>query len=68
MLDYFQEKLQNFFSKNPKNPYLGSFWVLFPQIWAKMNFTGKKGLCQFLCKNQKKLQSHSRENVKLTDG
>ena len=30
------------FLKNPKKPILGRFWVFFPQIWAKMNFPGKK--------------------------
>ena len=62
ILDYFKEKLtwQNV-SKNPKNPILGPFWALFVQIWAKMNFPGKKSLSVFrylnylqLCQNSVK--------------
>ena len=48
ILDYFQLKLtwQNF-SKSQKNSILGLFWALFAQIWAKMNFPGKKGSASF---------------------
>ena len=51
--------------------------VFFAQIWAKMNFPGKKSLCHFLniriiyccAKNQKKLICHyPEENTELTDG
>ena len=49
ILDYFQEKLtwQNF-PKNSENPILRPLWALFAQIFAQMNFPGKKRLCQFL--------------------
>ena len=30
-----------------KNPISGPFWVLFAQIWAKMNSAGKKGSISF---------------------
>ena len=37
---------KNFFEKS-KIPILGSFWELFAQIWAKMNFLGKTGRVSF---------------------
>ena len=40
--------MTNFFKKYPKRTYFGAFWAIFTQIWAKMNFPGKKELCQFL--------------------
>ena len=43
ILNYFQEKLMTKFSKISKKTYLGAIWALFAQIWAKMNFPGKKG-------------------------
>ena len=33
------------FFKKSKKPY---FWAIFAQIWTKMNFPEKKGLCRFL--------------------
>ena len=39
------KKINQNFSKNPKSPILRALWVLFAQIWANMNFPGKKGLC-----------------------
>ena len=69
IIDYFPEKLtwQNF-SKNQK--ILEPLRVLFAQIWAKNEFSRKKGLCQFFNvriiyhsgKNQKNLMNHSWEN------
>ena len=55
------------FKRSKKNSILGPFWDLSTQIWAKINFCGKKGLCQFLnipiiyhgAKDQKKLMTHS---------
>ena len=52
---------------------MGPFWTLFADIWAKMNFPGKKG-CQILDipiiyhrpKNQKKLMSHFWEKGQTT--
>ena len=41
ILDYFREKLMPKFLYF-KNPISGTFWALFAQIWAKMNFPGKK--------------------------
>ena len=46
-----------------------TFWAVFAQMWAKLNFPEKKGLCQFLdipiiyhlAKNQKKLLSHQKK-------
>ena len=35
------------FFKNPKKPILGPFRAPFAQIWAKMNFPGKKGSAGF---------------------
>ena len=68
IIDYFQEKLtsQNF-SKNHKNPILGTFWIFLPKLGPKMIFPRKKGRCQFFnirityhcAKNQKNLMSHS---------
>ena len=31
------------FFKKSKIPYFGPFWAFFAQIWAKINFNGKKG-------------------------
>ena len=58
------------FFKNSKT----LFWGHFAQIWEKINFPGKKGLCQFLnirinyhrAKNQKKLRVIPAENAGLT--
>ena len=48
ILDYFHEKITGEkFSKNKKKPISGSFWALFAQISAKMNFHGKKGFVSF---------------------
>ena len=52
---------------------MGPFWTLFADIWAKMNFPGKKG-CQILDipiiyhrpKNQKKLMRHFWEKGQTT--
>ena len=52
------------------------FWGHFAQIWEKINFPGKKGLCQFLNiriiyhrgKNQKKLMSHSCGKCRTDNG
>ena len=41
----------NFFFKKSKKPYFGSMGAIlafFAQIWAKMDFPGKKRLYQFL--------------------
>ena len=46
ILDYFREKSQNF-SKTPKKHFWGPLWALFAQIWANMNFPGKKGSVSF---------------------
>ena len=35
------------FLEKSKKPYLRSFWALFAQIWAKMNFPRKKGSVSF---------------------
>ena len=44
IIDYFQEKLTwQIFLKNPKSPILSLFWALFAQIWAKNEFSWKKG-------------------------
>ena len=53
---------------------MGPFGALFAQLWAKMDFPGKKG-CQFLdipiayhrAKNQKKLLSHFGEKRRTDD-
>ena len=38
----------NFFKKNKKkHTILRPFWALFAQIWAKMNFSGKKSFVGF---------------------
>ena len=56
--------------------FLRAFWALFKQIWAKMNFSGKKG-CQFLnteiiyhqTKIKKKINEPSlRKTTKLMEG
>ena len=39
--------MTNFFKKDPKRTYFGAFWAIFTQIWAKMNFPGKKELSVF---------------------
>ena len=52
IIDYFQEKLTwPNFSKNPKNPVLGSFWALLPKFGPKMNFPGKRALSVFQYSN-----------------
>ena len=72
VLDYFQEKLiTNFFKKIKQTLFSGHF----AQICAKMDFAGKKGLCQYFnipiiyhrAKNQKKLMTQSWEKCR-TDG
>ena len=56
------------FFKKKKNPTWGPFWALFAQIWAKINFPGKRRLCKFLdiliIYNHVKHQ----KNAELTDG
>ena len=47
ILDYFQEKRMRKIFKNPKNLISRAFWAIFAQIWAKMNFPGKKGSFSF---------------------
>ena len=78
-LDYFQEKLTTkFFKKSKKTLFCGlcGYFGLFNQIWAKMNFSGKK-LCQFLnipiiyhrAINQRKPKyAIPEENSELTNG
>ena len=63
------------FKKIPKEPILGTFWALFTQIWAKMNFPGKKITVSFqkfqlsiiVPKIRKNYWAISEENTKLTD-
>ena len=47
ILDCFHEKQITKFFKKSKKPYFGAFWALCAQIWAKMNFSGKKVLPVF---------------------
>ena len=57
-------------SKNSKSPILGLFCALWPKLGPKINFPGKKRLCQvfniriiYQCaKSQNNLMSHSWEN------
>ena len=66
--------MTKFFKKSKKILFWGPFWALFAQIWAKMNFPGKKG-CHFLnipiiyhrAKNSKKQKYHSREKCQIDD-
>ena len=59
--------MTKFFKKPKKTPILEPFWALFAQIWAKNEFSWKKGLCWVFniriiyhsAKNQKNLMSHS---------
>ena len=51
ILDYFLEKVTTKSFKKSKRPYFGPFWALFPQIWVKMNFPGKKALSVFMYSN-----------------
>ena len=44
ILDYSQEKLMPEFFKKSKKTHFGVIWGLFAQIWAKMNFLGKRAL------------------------
>ena len=74
-LDYFQEKLTQIFSKNPKNPVLGPFGDFLAQILAKLNFPGKKGsvslwifqLSNIVPKIRKNYCAIYEKNPKLTD-
>ena len=55
---------------------MGSFWTPFAQIWAKMNFPGKKGSVSFFdipiiyyrAKIRKNYRTISEKNTELTDG
>ena len=75
ILDYFREKLKTKFSKKSKKPYFGAILDPFCPNLRKIEFSWKKGLCQFLdipiiyhhAKNQKKLLSHFWEKCQ-TDG
>ena len=58
------------FFKKSQNPHFGPILGSFAQFWAKNEFSGKKGFCQFFniqiiyhcAKNQKNLMSHFSEN------
>ena len=39
--------MTTFFKKIQKEPIMEPFWALFPQIWAKINFPGKKSSASF---------------------
>ena len=62
------------FQNIQKTIFWGTFWALFPQIWAKMKSPGKRALSVFkyynyhrCAKNQKKLISYAWEKCQ-TDG
>ena len=65
ILHYFQEKLiTKFFKKIKKTPLLGLIRDLFAQIWAKMNFPGKRSLSDFKYSNyQPSCQKSEKTNV-----
>ena len=70
ILDYFQKKksLNKFlinFSKNLKKNVLARIWVLFAQIWSKMNFRGMKG---FKYSNYLPSCQKSEKTLELMDG
>ena len=65
------------FFKKSKKPYFGSMGAIlafFAQIWAKMDFPGKKRLYQFLNipiiyhRAKKKKNATPEKNAELTDG
>ena len=63
------------FFKNQKTLFWAHFGPCMPKFGQKMNFPGKKSLCQFLnvpiiyqcAKNQTKLMSHSWQTDRQTD-
>ena len=64
--------MTKFFKQFKKPTILGPLWALFAQIWAKMNFPGKKGsvdipIIYHRAKNQKKLLNNFWQK-RRTDG